>query len=343
MKKIGMLLIVAMLILVTACGKADTSDGGSAKGSQKLVVYTPNSEDIINTIIPLFEKQSGIKVELISAGTGELIKRIQSEKDNPYADVLFGGGYSLYMANADLFANYVSPNDKDMIEAHRNTTGYMTPYISDGSVLMVNTNLIGDIKIEGYADLLNPKLKGKIAAADPASSSSAFAQLTNMLKAMGGDYTSEKGWNYVGELIKNLDGKVASGSSAVHKSVADGEYIVALTYEDPASSYVKSGAPVKIVYPKEGTVFLGAVSGIVKGAKNEENARKFIDFIISQEAQDAFGTKLPNRPLRADAKLGTHMKPMKDIFTIQEDMAYVQKNKSKIVEQYTNLFTSLKK
>ncbi|NHN28933.1 ABC transporter substrate-binding protein [Paenibacillus agricola] len=343
------LALVLFMSLLAACGQAATTEKGAAstpeapKGSTKLVVYTPNSEDIINTLIPMFEKQTGITVELVSAGTGELIKRLQSEKANPYADVMFGGSKAVLLGNKDLFADYVSPNDKDLLEGHRNDSGFLTPFVSDGSVLLVNKNLVGDIKIESYEDLLNPKLKGKIATADPASSSSAFAQLTNILLAKGGDYTSDKGWNFMGELIKNLNGKIASGSGAVHKSVADGEYIVALTYEDPSASYVKSGGPVKIVYPTEGAVFLDAVSGIVKGSKNEENAKKFMDFIISQPAQDAFGTQLTNRPLRANAKLGTYMKPMSEIKLLQEDNKYVQEHKKEIISRYTDKFTELQK
>ena len=164
-----------------------------------------------------------------------------------------------------------------------------------------------------------------------------------MLKATGGDYTSDAGWDYVGQLVKNLDGKIASGSSAVHKSVADGEYVVALTYEDPSASYVKSGAAVEIVYPKEGAVFLDAVSGIIKGTSNLDNAKKFIDFILSQEAQDAFGLELTNRPLRTDAKLGSHMKPMTEIKLIDEDKDYVREHKAEIVEKYIDVFTTVSK
>lgn len=338
MKRLAALMLVSALIAGTlsACG-------GGSKSSQenKLVVYSPNSEEIIKTIIPMFEKQTGITVELVTAGTGEIVKRIQSEKANPYADVMFGGSMAGYRENKDLFEPYVSPNDEFLVEGHRNTTGFVTPYIADGSVLLVNTNLIGDIKIESYADLLNPELKGKIASADPASSSSAFAQLTNMLKAMGGDYESEEGWNYVAELIKNLDGKIASGSGAVHKSVADGEYVVGLTYEDPASTYVRNGAPVKVVYPTEGAVFLDAGSAIIKGAPRMDNAKKFIDFILSKEAQDAFGSQLTNRPLRQDAQLGDYMTPYSEINLLDEDTDYVSANKSRIIEQYTDLFTSL--
>ena len=70
---------------------------------------------------------------------------------------------------------------------------------------MINTNLIGDVKVEGYEDLLNPALKGKIAFADPSKSSSSYEHLINMLYAMGnGD--PDKGWDYVEKLCRNLDG-----------------------------------------------------------------------------------------------------------------------------------------
>ncbi|WP_138753076.1 ABC transporter substrate-binding protein [Paenibacillus sinopodophylli] len=335
------IILTILVAVLAACGGGNSNGGKSEGGSKKLVVYTPNSEAMINALIPAFEKQTGITVELVSAGSGELIKRIQSESKNPYADVMFGGAFALFNDNADLFEQYVSPNDKDLLEGHNNTTGIMTSYVSDGSVLLVNTNLAGDIKIGGYADLLNPELKGKIAMADPANSSSAFAQLTNMLKAMGGDYTSEAGWDYVAKLLKNLDGKIAGGSSKAHKSVADGEYVVSLTYEDPAVSYVRDGAPVKVVYPEEGAVFLDAVAGVVKGSKNQENAQKFIDFLISKEGQDSLGQETTNRPLRTDAAIGDFMTPIEQIKVIEEDVAYVAENKAAIVERYIELYTSI--
>ena len=152
----------------------------------KLVVYSPNSEGIMNNVIPGFEEKYGIEVEVISAGAGELIKRLSSEANDPYADIDFGGvNYAIYKQNPDLFEEYVSPNDKNLPEEFQNTTGFYTNYTINGSCLLVNKDLIGDIKIESYEDLLNPELKGKIATCDPATSSSAFAQLTNILLAKG--------------------------------------------------------------------------------------------------------------------------------------------------------------
>lgn len=335
--------MVALLAAGTlaACGSSASTTEKPKEEPKTLVVYSPNSEGLINAVIPVFEQKYNVKVELIQAGTGQLIKRLQSEKAAPYADVLFGGSFATINDNKDLFLDYVSSNDANVIEAYRNKTGFITPYVLDGSVLLVNKNLIGDIKIEGYADLLNPALKGKISSADPSNSSSAFAQLTNMLLAMGG-YESDAAWQYVKDLYTNVDGKIKSGSSAVYKAVADGEMVVGLTYEDPAVKLVSDNAPVQVVYPKEGAVFLPAGSAIVKGTKNEDLAKKFIDLLLSKEVQDTFGSSTTNRPVLKDAKISNTMTPFADIKVIEEDMDYVHKNKNKLSEKFKELYISIK-
>jgi iron(III) transport system substrate-binding protein len=102
------------------------------------VIYSPNSEGLLNATIPLFEEKYGVNVELIQAGTGELVKRIQSEKNDPYADVLFGGSWSLMYTNEDLWEPYVSANDANVIDAYKNKCGFITGNVLDGSVLIVN-------------------------------------------------------------------------------------------------------------------------------------------------------------------------------------------------------------
>ena len=332
MKNISKLFLVLMAsMLLVACG-SKTED------SKKLVVYSPNSEGILNAVIPLFEEKHNVKVEIISAGTGELVTRINAEKDNPYADVLFGGTYTQYLSNKELFQDYVSKENDNVVKEYQNKDGYITFTVLDGSVLIVNKDLTDGIPVTSYEDLLNPALKGKIATADPANSSSAFAQLSNILLAKGG-YESDEAWAYVEKLIAQWDGKIQSGSSAVYKSVVDGELLVGLTYEDPVAKLVKDGAKsIEIVYPKEGAVFLPAGTGIVKGAKNLDNAKLFVDFLLSEEVQKIFGTELTNRPVREGAEVGDHMKAFKDIPLVFEDMEYVYKNKSAIVERYTELF-----
>lgn len=329
--------------MLAGCGSSDKAEEKKADAKQTLTVYTPESQELINLIIPGFEKETGIKVEVIAAGTGELTKRIASETDNPIADVLMGSSTAILMPKKDLFQEYVSPNDQYMTNGFKNTTGYFTPFKADGSVLLVNKNLIGDIKVKGYADLLNPALKGKIASADAATSSSAYEHLVNMLQAMtpNNEMESDKAWNYVKQLVKNLNGKILNSSSAVHKGVADGEYTVGITYEDPACTYVKNGANVEVVYMEEGVVFAGATVEIVKNCKNLENAKKFVDYCLSKEVQDKMGTELCTRALRKDAKVGSHMKPLKDIKLLDSDRKWVADNKSRLAAKFTEVVTSV--
>ena len=97
----------------------------------------------------------------------------------------------------------------------------------------------------------------------------------------------------------------------------------------------------KIIYPEEGTVYLPASATIIKGAKNMDNAKLFIDFILSDEVQNIWGSTLTNRPVIKDAKTSDFMKPISDIKVIEEDIPYVSGNKQKIVDRYTEIFTDL--
>jgi iron(III) transport system substrate-binding protein len=309
--------------------------------TDKLVVYSPNSDGLLKATIPAFEKKYGVKVEVVSAGTGELFKRLQGEANSPYADVVFGGAYATYVGNKPLFQPYTSANNGKVMKAYRNTTGYITPYCLDGSLILINKKLIGAVKIRGYKDLLNPALKGKIVAANPTASSSAFCHLTNMLNAIGkGNYESPEAWDFVKALFANC--VVIGSSSAVWKGVRDGEYTVGLTYEDPSVQLIRDGADVKVVYMKEGVVFLPAGAGIVKGAKNLANARRFIDFITSREIQNAYSTTTTSRPVMAGVTTPSYMAAMQDIKVLREDMDYVEANRAKIVAKFKDIYTDMR-
>lgn len=342
LRNIALLAGVSLFTLAACSNDEETeeSSGGKSASSDSLVVYSPNSEGLINATIPAFEEEYGIKVDLIQAGTGELFTKLESEKDSPVADIIFGGGYAQYSLSEDLFEEYVSPEDENVIEEYQNWTGLYTPYTLDGSVLVVNPEIVGDIEIESYEDLLNPELKGKIASGDPANSSSAFAQLTNILAVKGG-YESDEAWDFVKELYTNIDGKISQSSSNVYKTVADGEMAAGLSYEDPIAKLINDGANVEIVYPEEGVVFLPASAAIIKGAKNRENAEKFIDFIISQDIQNVLSTTTTNRPVREDVETSESMAEFSDIKTVQEDMDYVSENREKIIERYSDIFVEI--
>jgi iron(III) transport system substrate-binding protein len=347
----------AMIFSLTACGSSNSSstaattaapaaqaaataaaEPSASEEEPVLVVYTARSEALNNAVIPEFEKDTGIKVEVVVAGTGELLKRAQSEKANPLGDIFWVADQTMLSSSSDLFMQYVSSEDSNMLSNFRNKTGYFSPAFADPTVMIVNKDLKGDMKIEGFEDLLNPELKGKIAFGDPVNSSSAFQSLMAMLYGMGkdNDPMSDEAWDYVDKFIANLDGKMCNSSSQVYKGVAEGEYVVGLTWEDPAASYVKEGANVEVVFPKEGAIFPGESVQILAGCKHPENAKKFVDYMLSEKIQNAVGSNLTVRPLREGATLADYMTPQDQIKLFDNyDEGWVSENKTEI----TNLFS----
>jgi len=176
--------------------KTENKDTAQKPASKKLVVYCPHPVEFINPIIAEFEAKTGISAEVITAGTGELLKRVEAEQANPLGDVLWGGSLSTVSPKKELFENYKSTNEDAVFDDCKNIEGMLTRFTVIPSVIMVNKKLIGNIKVESYADVLNPALKGKNAFADPAKSSSSFEHIINMLYAMGNG-NPDNGWDFV--------------------------------------------------------------------------------------------------------------------------------------------------
>ncbi len=335
-----------MLLSMTACGgggSSATDSGGD------LIVYSPNSDALIE-VLETFGEKYGINVQVVSAGTGECLERIAAEKDNPQADIMYGGMNYANSFNEDyvpLFEPYVAAGDDKLPEAYQNFNGITTHYCLDGSAaLLVNVEEYEKLglnidEFKGYADLLRPELKGKIAMGDPANSSSAWAELTNMLLVMGKEPYDEAAWDYVNDFIKNLNGIMLSSSSAIYKGVVAGEYVVGVSYEDPCVSLLVDGAKnVKLVYPEEGAVWLPAGIAIIKNAPNMENAKKLVDWIISDEGQAEIA-KTTARPVNPEiSNTAAEMTPFSDINVKYEDMELCGTNKKAWQARWTELFNA---
>lgn len=346
-RKFGLLLTsIIMAISMAGCGSsasntAATSEKADASsGSNELVIYCPHPLEFINPLVDEFETQTGISVEVVAAGTGELLKRVESEQGNPLGDIFWGGSISTMKPSKDLFEDYKSANEDAVYDEMKNVEGSLTRFTNIPSVIMVNTDLIGDIKIEGYEDLLNPELKGKIAHCDPSKSSSSYEHLINMLYAMGNG-NPDDGWDYVEKLCENLDGKLLSGSSAVYKGVADGEYTVGLTFEEGGAKYVADGAPVKLVYMKEGVISKPDGVYIIKDAKNMDNAKKFIDFVTGKDAQTIIIEKLNRRSVRKDVPAPNGLEKLENINLIKDDEQLVVEKKQEWLDKFKDIFTSV--
>lgn len=345
MKKL-LALLCAFLVL-GGCSSTPKTDnpGGDAK-SNKLVLYTPTAQDNLDVMIPAFEEKYGIEVETVTASSGEIYSRIQAEKDNPYADVTWLGEYYV-VSDTSYFEEYVSENDKDMGE-FKNTTGYATIVDYNVPVILYNKNLVS-FEIQGYEDLLNPELKGKIAMGNSANSSSAYNHLENMLLAMGKGsdndalISSPEGWDYVEKFLNQLDGKIIDSSGTIHKGVVSGEYAVGLTWDTPAQTYLSQGIQdIGVVYMSEGVVPKMSCVAVIKGAKNMENAKLFVDFMSSEYGQSLMGTEVTGANcVRPGVKLADYKQDINKVKAIKITSQWSSDHKEQIIEKYTDMYTSI--
>ena len=301
-------LMVAGSTMLMGCGggsSADRSDKG--KDENVLVVYNCNTDDWTAPIIKEFQDSTGIKIQLVGGGSGEVMARVRAEKDNPLGDVVWGGTSDAYVGLKEYLEPFESTEKSAIIPAFQVADDSFYNVVLDSYVLAYNTDLVKPEEApKGWADLLDPKWKGKIAFADPGKSSTSYVALNTMVLKLGGDV------KLIDKLVDNLDGKIAGGSAAQIKALSDGEYAITATFEEPVLKYMANGSHMQVVYPVEGTVLSSGGIGLIKGAKHKENAKKFINFVLSKGVQDNMG-KFSRRSSRADVVPPTNIRKLEEI------------------------------
>ena len=259
----------------------------------EVVLYSSNNVDAIKVVTDLFgKKYPDIKISTVRAGTGALMQRMKAEAGNPLGDIVWSGGVATLGASKDLFATYKSPEAAAVPAAYRGPDDLWVGVNHHLMIIMVNDKALkGQPAPKSWADLFDPRWKGKIIVADPERSGTAYAALYGINEALGKDA--------LGKIAQNAT--VTPSSSAVYEGVAKGEFPVGITLETAAYEYVAGGQKeVHIIYPAEGAVLLAEGMGIIKGAKHLAEAQKLFDFLGSREAQEALFKTVYRRPIRQD-------------------------------------------
>lgn len=327
---LALLTVAAFAAGAGRAAAADTETG-------KMVLYSSQSLEWSEVLIKEFMEKTGIQVDIISGATGDLVARMRAEKNNPQADVLWGGVADSYHAIPELLETYVSPERAFIFEKYWDANEKWHACDVSPNVIIYNTKLVSrEDAPKSWQDLLDPKFRGRIAFVDPAKSSAAFGALMGAVFAMGRD--DGKGYEYMGKLIENMAGKFSSGSSAIIKQVADGEHAVGITYEEGALRYMTAGADMQLVYPSEGTnISVGGIS-IIKNAPNMASAKKFIDFMLGKEAQTHL-TTTNRRSSRVDVPAPKGVTPLEEIPAVDYDMDWVKEHKDEFLSTWKDFVT----
>lgn len=329
---------------MTACSApTNQSSGNSFTGdnSKELVIACSQQEDFCQKMTKAFSEKSGIKARYVRLGAGEVLARLQATKGE--FDVWSGGQAENHLIAADkgFIENYVSPNAKDLKESQADPKGSWAGFYTDSISFCYNKDeldRLGAKVPQSWQDLLQPQLKGRIVMAHPATAGVGYMVMWTALQVNGG---KDQGFSYLEKLNKNI--LQYSKSSATSTEMAGrGEIAVGIALDsDCAKAYGAGYDKLAYSYPSEGTGYeIGAVS-VLSGAKNKDVAKKYMDWILSKEAQDLFGD-VPSfaAPVRSDAKLGKNVPPQDKIKQVEWDYAKAAASRAELLEVFNKQIAS---
>jgi iron(III) transport system substrate-binding protein len=273
--------------------------------AKEVVLYSSNQSELIDMVSQGFEKKTGIKVSAVRMGTGEAMKRIQAEKDNPLGDLFWSGDIAVLDAAKKFFMPYKSPEARVLPAQYIEKDNLWTATNVHIMIIMYNKKLMNEQeKPQTWADLLNPKWKGKIVMANPEKSGSAYAKVYGMYKLYG--------WDGLKKLIANA--KILDSASLIWKGTAEGEYSIGMTIEYAAYRYIAGGSKdVGILYPQEGAFAAPEGTAMIRNCKHPEETKAFIDYLLSRDVEKDIFEQHYRRPARPDVVASVGLPKISDI------------------------------
>ncbi len=278
------------LILCSATALSMIMAVSAVQAKGRLVMYCSMQGDWCQLAAETFGKKFDVKVSMTRNGSGSTYAKILAEKANPQGDVWYGGTLDPHSQAGvnGLLESYKSPMLKEIGKPYQNpatsqknhSTGIYVGILG----YSVNTDLLKKAKLEMpkcWSDLIKPEFKGKIQVASPQSSGTAYTATATFVQLWGED----KAFDYFKKLHKNVAQYTKSGS-APGKNAARGEVMIGIGFLHDHAKEKSKGFPLQLVAPCEGTGYeIGGLS-IIKGARNMENAKKFVDWALSKEGQE---------------------------------------------------------
>ncbi len=279
--------------------------------SQELVVYSGRKEAAIKPVTEAFTKATGIKVNLKVGKTSGLANEIIQEKGNPRGDIFVAteAGVNEILAKEGVLEPYVSPNAKAMPLEYKSSAGYWTGISGRARVIIYNKDLVKASEVpKSVLELTDPRWKGKAAIA-ATQERTTLSWVSSLVDLKGEEFTR----NYIAALVAN-DIKILPDNSGVWQGIGKGEFALGLTNSPNYHLALKANYSVGVVYPDQGDVGVLVnpnTVAIIKGARNKEAAKRFVDFILGPEAQALLNKEAYEIPLVPGADPG-EVRPLKD-------------------------------
>ena len=308
-KRILSLLLAAMMLSMSACGTTEAPAEEKPAETPAAPVETPaaptetpaetpaeeakpelsGTMSVIATnesymqLFDKFSEETGVKVELLSMSSGDVLSKLRAEGGTPSADLWFGGGIDSFMSAAedDLLepvdfeaASEIDPQFKD--EENR--------WFSKGLTIvgfLVNNTLLAENNMEmptTWEALTDAQYKDEIVMSSPAISGTNYGAVNSILQTKG----EEEGWKYFEAFNENVAYYTRRGSDPKNKVIAD-EITVGITFIDNTITVLTEDYDVTVVYPEDGIPWIPDGVAVFKNAANVDAAKYFVEWLYSND------------------------------------------------------------
>jgi iron(III) transport system substrate-binding protein len=311
----GLTLMAAVALIVSACGPRGS--GGSS-----LTVYSGRVEPLVGPILERFARETGTDVKVRYGDTAELAAAILEEGNNSPADVYFAQDAGALGAVANRVQLLKLPDATlNKVEArYRSPKGEWVGISGRARVVAYNPQRMQESQLpDSVLGFTDPRWRGRIGWAPSNGSFQAF--VTALRHTEGEDATRR--WL---EGIRANDAKRYSNNIAIVQAVASGEIDVGLVNHYYLFALRKDQGSISAAnyHPRDGKV--GAMInvagvGILASSKNQDTARKFVDFLLSEEAQRFFTTETFEYPLIPNVPLPEGAVPLSQIKSPNIDLS----------------------
>jgi iron(III) transport system substrate-binding protein len=285
---------VALIASAVSCGER----------GPVLTVYSPHGRDQLVLFEERFEAlHPGVDLQWVDMGSQEVLDRVRSERANPQGDVWFGGP-ALFFSRAaaeGLLAPY-RPSWADAVIEEARGPGdlwygaYLTP-----AVIAFNSDAVSRADApQDWDDVLDPRWTGKVLIRDPLASGT-MRTIFGMIMYRELRETGDTAAGY--EWLRRLDAQTKEyvlNPAVLYQKLARREGLVTLWNLPDVLRVQAQGFPLDYILPKSGTPVLVDAIAVIKGTREPELARAFIEYVGSMEGQLLAAREAFRIPVRTD-------------------------------------------
>jgi iron(III) transport system substrate-binding protein len=307
-----------------------------AKQEGTVVWYTSIELQTAEQIAKAFEAANpDIKVQVERNGAERIVQRLAQERDSNIhaADVLECSDMTAVLdwKRRGWLSAFVPEDVAKYPADQRDADGFFATVRFTLSPIEYNTKLIkAEEAPKSFADLLDPKWKGKIVKAHPGYSGTIMTVTFEISRDIGWDFFEKLGRQQIMQVQSAAEPpkKVAEGERPV--AADGGEYL--------PLQMIGKGAPLALVYPLEGTPSIPGGAGVVVDAPHPSAARLFAIYLFSRAGQQLMVDMARIRSVHPDVKLPEGMKPLSEVKVMKADPAAQEKETATIKETYAEYF-----